>query len=142
MTAIAERFVICLFTITEPDVLGFFSDVGNRSALHNPFEVNILTGEITERLLSSGEATAAPCVAAALLHSHLHGLQVVNMARGGAGRLHTGHLSHGIIKLRGELWPGLLSPSLGWDHRAGSQETLQTETGRFQSGRDQSHSAY
>ena len=142
MTAVTERFMFGLFTITEPDLLVFFSDIGDRAALHDLVEVNILTGEITERLLGSGQPTAAPGVAAALLHRHLHRLQVVDMARGGAGRLHTGHLSHGIIKLRGELWPGLLSPSLGWDHRAGSQETLQTETGRFQSGRDQSHSAY
>ena len=99
MTAIAERFMIGLFTITEPDVFSLFSDVGDGSTLHNPVEVDILTGEIAERLLGSGQATAAPGVAAAFLHCHLHGLQVVDMARGGAGGLHTSHLSHRIIKL-------------------------------------------
>merc|ERR1719431_1522260 len=108
MTSITERSVFCLFTITEPDLLGLLCNVADGPPLHYLADINILTGEITERLLSPGQTTPAPGVAAARLHRHVHGLQVVDMAQGGGRRLHAGHLSHGILKFGSELRPGLL----------------------------------
>merc|ERR1719187_889498 len=105
MRPVTERSVLSLFTITEPNLLGLLGDIADWPPLQYLVEINILTGEITERLLSPGQTTPAPGVAAARLHRHVHGLQVVDMARGGGRSLHTGHLSHGIVKFGSELRP-------------------------------------
>ena len=108
MTSITERSVFCLFAITEPNLLGLRGNIADWTPLQYLVEINILTGEITERLLSPGQSTPAPGVAAARLHRHVHGLQVVDVARGGGRGLNAGNLSHGILKFGSELRPRLL----------------------------------
>ena len=68
-----------LFAVTEPDLLSLRSNVVHRAAFDHPLHVEILTSEVTEWLLSSGQATPTPGVAAALPHCHRLGLVVINM---------------------------------------------------------------
>ena len=130
MRPVTERSVLSLLTITEPNLLGLLGDIADWPPLHYLVEINILTGEITERLLSPGQTTAAPGVATPRLHRYVHRLEVVDVAGGGRRGLHPGHFSHGIIKFGSELWPRLLRPPLGWSHRTGGQETFWTQAER------------
>ena len=79
MRPVTEELVAGQLAVTEPHLLGLRGDVPDGPVLHELAEVEVLTSQVTQRLLSPGQATPAPSVGTPSLHSQIVGLVVIHV---------------------------------------------------------------
>ena len=119
---VTEGSVVRLLAVAEPDLLGLHGDVPDRPALHDLVQVQELTGQVTQWLLSSGQATTTPGVGTPSLHCQLVRLHII---------IYLAFLWWGAFKpstsRKGlENGGGLLLPPLGGEEGCGVKGNLQT----------------